>query len=212
MARRWSTDNEKTNSPKGRNKPMRTVAIALAALGFAATPVADGVIEVRGSARVGTRPEPRAVVWLEAPNAPPAPATERIVLDQRNLSFSPHVLAVRVGSTVEFPNNDRVFHNVFSFRDGKRFDLGTYPVGTMRRVTFDRPGTSRIFCNIHPNMAAYVVTVDSPYFAMADEAGNFSIKAVPRGSYTYRTWRPGGSTLSGSFNAEEDTPLDVQWP
>jgi plastocyanin len=190
---------------------MRTVAIALAALGFAATPVTDG-IEVRGSARVGNRPQPHAVVWLEAPNAPPSPAVDRTVLDQRNLSFSPRVLAVRVGTTVEFPNNDRVFHNVFSFRDGKRFDLGTYPVGTMRRVTFDRPGTSRIFCNIHPNMAAYVVTVDSPYYAVADEAGNFSINGVPRGSYTYRTWRPGGPALSGVFSAGEDTPLDVQWP
>ena len=63
---------------------------------------------------------------------------------------------MRVGTTVDFPNNDRVFHNVFSFRDGKRFDLGMYPIGTLRRVTFDKPGLSRLFCNIHPNMAAYV--------------------------------------------------------
>ena len=96
------------------------------------------------------------------------------MLDQRNLSFSPHVLVVRVGTTVDFPNNDRVFHNVFSFRDGKRFDLGMYPVGTMQQVTFDQPGLSRIFCNIHPNMAAYVLTVDSPYFARADESGAFT--------------------------------------
>ena len=81
------------------------------------------------------------------------------------------MLAVRVGTTVDFPNRDRVFHNVFSFRDGKRFDLGMFPIGARRRVTFDRPGLSRLFCNIHPNMAAYMMAVDAPYFGVADEQG-----------------------------------------
>ena len=84
----------------------------------AGTPAAD----LLGTARAGDRPQPNAVVWLEAPNAPPGREAKRPVLDQRNLSFSPRVLAVRVGAAVDFPNNDRVFHNVFSFRDGKKFD------------------------------------------------------------------------------------------
>src|SRR5436305_635351 len=125
--------------------------------------------DLHGTARAGTRAAPNAVVWLNAPNAPRSSDRSRIVLDQRNLDFSPHVLAVRVGTTVEFPNNDRVFHNVFSFRDGKIFDLGMYPVGALKRVTFDRPGLSRIFCNIHPGMAASVMSVDSPYLAVGDE-------------------------------------------
>ena len=97
----------------------------------------QSVVDVHGTARAGERPARDTVVWLEAPNAPARPQTGRVVLDQRNLSFSPHVLVVRVGTTVDFPNNDRVFHNVFSFRDGKRFDLGMYPVG------HDAPGDLR---------------------------------------------------------------------
>src|SRR3984893_7108936 len=106
--------------------------------------------DLHGTARAAGHPLPNAVVWLEAPNLPGGPPVGQVVLDQRNLSFSPHVLAVRVGTTVDFPNNDRVFHNVFSFRDGKRFNLGLYPVGTSRPVIFDHTGLSRIFCNIHP--------------------------------------------------------------
>ena len=168
--------------------------------------------DVRGSARSGTRREANAVVWLDAPNAAKTPQATRVVLDQKNLTFSPHVLAIRVGTVIDFPNNDRVFHNVFSFRDGKRFDLGMYPVGTMKRVTFDQPGLSRVFCNIHPQMAAYVLAVDTPYFTAADETGAFTMAGVPAGTYTYWAWRPGGPTLTGSFAPDTGKTLDVQWP
>jgi plastocyanin len=129
------------------------------------------------------------VVWLEGVAATPPPAEDPAVLDQRNLQFVPHVLAVPAGTRVRMPNSDRVFHNVFSFHDGKRFDLGLYPVGTTRAVTFDRPGLSRIFCNIHPNMAAYVLAVDSAYVAVTDRHGRFAIAGVPPGT-TWRAWRP----------------------
>jgi plastocyanin len=171
---------------------------------------ADG--DVRGSARTAAGPQGNAVVWLEAPNAPRGRQAAKVVLDQKNLTFSPHVLAVRVGTVVDFPNNDRVFHNVFSFRDGKRFDLGMYPVGAMKQVTFDRPGLSRIFCNIHPQMAAYVMAVDSPYFATTDSAGVFTIAEVPSGTYRYQAWRPGGPTLTGSFTSDATRALEVAWP
>jgi len=171
-------------------------------------PVAD----LHGMARAGDRPAPDTVVWLDASNAPARPDSGRVVLDQRNLSFSPRVLVVQVGTTVDFPNNDRVFHNVFSFHDGKRFDLGMYPVGALRQVTFDRPGLSRIFCNIHPNMAAYVMSVDSPYFARADEAGAFTIAAVPSGAYTYHAWRPGAAKeLTGDWRSTSG-PMQIAWP
>ncbi|MEO8256264.1 MAG: carboxypeptidase regulatory-like domain-containing protein [Acidobacteriota bacterium] len=164
-----------------------------------------------GTTRVGARVEPNAVVWLEAAAAP-GRETRKVVLDQRNLTFSPHVLAVRAGATVEFPNRDRVFHNVFSFHDGKRFDLGMYPVGASRDVTFGTPGVSRIFCNIHPNMAAYVIAVDSGYFAASDASGRFQIAAVPAGTYVYHAWHPGGATLTGSATVDGETPLNVRWP
>ena len=171
--------------------------------------------DLHGTARATHGPARDTVVWLDAPSAgaaAPRPDTPRVVLDQRNLTFIPHVLVVRVGTTVDFPNNDRVFHNVFSFRDGKRFDLGMYPVGTMRRVLFDQPGLSRIFCNIHPNMAAYVLTVNSPYFARADDTGAFTIAGVPPGTYTYHAWRPGvAAELSGTWISTSG-PLDVVWP
>src|SRR6266540_1632937 len=91
--------------------------------------------DLHGTARAAGRSLLNAVVWLDTPNLPAARPAGRVVLDQRNLAFSPRVLAVRVGTTIDFPNNDRVFHNVFSFRDGKRFDLGLYPIGVRRQLT-----------------------------------------------------------------------------
>lgn len=172
--------------------------------------IAD-LLEVRGMARAAGRPAANVVVWLDAPNAPRS-KTPRAVLDQRNLTFSPHVLVVRVGTTVDFPNSDRVFHNVFSFRDGKRFDLGMYPVGATRPVIFDKPGLSRLFCNIHPNMAAYVMVVDSPYFGISGESGVFSLADVPADRYTYHAWRAGAPELSGQWTAASAARLTVEWP
>ena len=146
---------------------------------------------LRGTVYVGARPQADAVVWLESQGDIPLSPARPAVLDQRNLTFEPRVLAVRIGTIVEFPNNDRVFHNVFSFHNAKRFDLGMYPVGSSKRITFDREGLSRVFCNIHPGMAAYVMVVNSPYFAVSDRQGGFSIPAVPPGRYTYHAWRAG---------------------
>jgi plastocyanin len=191
---------------------MRKLLTGLAVVMSFGAVAGPATIDLHGTAWSGPRSEPNAVIWLEVPDARPAPQTEEVVLDQRNLSFSPHVLAVQVGTVVEFPNNDRVLHNVFLFRDGKRFDLGLYPVGTTRRVTFDRPAVSRLFCNIHPNMAAYILAVDSPYFSVVDQRGAFTIPSVPTGSYTYNAWRPGGPTLTGTVTLDGEKPLEVRWP
>jgi plastocyanin len=153
-----------------------------------------------------------AVVWLEAPDAPRAAVRPPAVLEQRQLQFFPHVLVVQVGTKVKFPNDDRVFHNVFSYHEGKPFDLGLYPVGTVRDVPFAQPGLSRIFCNIHPQMAAYVMVVDTPYFAVSDEAGRFTIHGVPAGNYPYHAWRPGGSILNATIDVRAGTSLEVHWP
>jgi plastocyanin len=168
--------------------------------------------QIRGLVLAAGRPAANAVVWLEAPDAPPAPA-KKVVLDQRQLKFSPQVLAVRAGTSVLFPNNDRVFHNVFSFHHGKVFDLGLYPVGDSKVVTFDKPGLSRIFCNIHPNMAAYVFVVDSPYFAVSDETGAFALPPVPAGKYTYRAWRSASPDyLSGVWSVgDQGASVSIGW-
>lgn len=178
-------------------------------IGLAAAPVFGA--ELTGTAQVSGKPAQHAVIWLEANGAPAGSDPKKVVLDQRNLTFAPHVLAVRVGTTVDFPNNDKVFHNVFSFRDGKKFDLGMYPKGTVKRITFDKPGLARLFCNIHPNMAAYVMAVDSPYFAVSDENGTFTMSGVPAGTYTYHAWRPGGQTLTGSITVDGTQPLEIRW-
>ena len=194
-----------------KTSAIRTLVVAVGIVLLAEAARGLAPFDLHGTTRVGERSEPNAVVWLEAAAAP-GRETRKVVLDQRNLSFSPHVLAVRTGTTVEFPNRDRVFHNVFSFHDGKRFDLGMYPVGTVRNVTFGQPGLSRIFCNIHPNMAAYVMAVDSAYFAASEASGRFLIAAVPPATYVYHAWHPGGPTLTGSAVVDGDTPLEIQWP
>ena len=171
----------------------------------------DGVVtDVQGHLLVTGKPTAGAVVWLEAPGATRTP--RRVVLDQRNLTFSPTVLAVPTGSVVRFPNNDTVLHNVFSFRDGKKFDLGLYPVGQVRDVKFERAGVSRLFCNIHPAMAAYIVVVDSPYYAVTNREGEFSLTGVPAGQYTYHAWRAGAATITGKLTVAAHTNLEVQWP
>ena len=194
---------------------MRWLLFVVGALLSASTTSATvGSFELTGTVHAGGRPKADAVVWLEPANGPaPAQATrKKVVLDQRTSTFFPHVLAVQVGTTVDLPNNDRVFHNVFSFHDGKKFDLGLYPVGTVKRVTFDHRGLSRIFCNIHPNMAAYVMAVESPYFGVSDSQGRFTIASVPPGSYTYHAWRAGAPAVTGAATLEAGKALDITWP
>ena len=173
---------------------------------------APPLIDLHGMSSVGGKAVPEAVVWLDAPPGAARSRPEPAVLDQRNITFTPRVLAVQVGTQVKFPNRDRVFHNVFSHHEGKVFDLGLYPVGAVKEVPFEKAGLSRIFCNIHPQMAAYVMAVDTPYFAVSDQAGQFVIRGVPAGTYTYRAWRPGGSIIGNSVIVSADTRLNVQWP
>jgi plastocyanin len=133
------------------------------------------------------------VVWLEPLDPKNESPLENVPeqhpsLTQKNKSFDPHVLVVRVGSVVDFPNRDPFFHNVFSLFDGKRFDLGLYEAGSTRHVRFDRAGVCYIFCNIHPEMSAVVIVVDTPYYAVASGSGSFSIPSVPAGRYQLHVW------------------------
>jgi plastocyanin len=132
------------------------------------------------------------VLWLtpaaETPDFPAAEAMRRARLAQHNKSFEPHVVVVPVGSVVAFPNHDPFFHNVFSLFEGKRFDLGLYEAGTTRDVYFDKRGISYIFCNIHPEMSAVVVAVDTPYYGISDQRGQLVIPNVPPGRYVLHLW------------------------
>jgi plastocyanin len=131
------------------------------------------------------------VVWLTPSSGQPAPRlvpNQRLRLTQRHKSFEPHLLVVPVGAVVEFPNHDSFFHNVFSLFEGKRFDLGLYEAGTTRNVSFDRPGISYIFCNIHAEMSAVVIALDTPYYGVSNRKGEIVIPKVPTGNYIMRTW------------------------
>jgi plastocyanin len=141
------------------------------------------------------------------------PPRRAVVMDQRKRTFIPHVMVVQLGTTIEFPNNDTVYHNVFSFREGKRFDLGLYPVGTTRREVMSKPGLVRLFCNIHSNMSAFIWVVENPYFCQTGEDGAFRLEGVPTGSYTVRFWhaKEGSTTHQLEVRAgatREDVTLD----
>ena len=110
-----------------------------------------------------------------------APVRARML--QKNKTFSPHVLAVTAGSTIDFPNADPIFHNAFSNFNGQVFDIGLYPPGKSRAVVFRRAGVVRVFCNIHPAMSAVIVVLDTPYFAVTDREGRYRIPDVPPGMY-----------------------------
>ena len=130
------------------------------------------------------------VVWLTPIDRQPgaSPPSQNLRLTQHNKSFEPHLLVVPVGAVVQFPNRDPFFHNVFSLFEGKRFDLGLYEAGSTRNVSFDRPGISYIFCNIHAEMGAVVIALETPYFAISNHKGEIVIPHVPVGRYMMKVW------------------------
>jgi plastocyanin len=130
-----------------------------------------------------------AVVWLEpvAGTAPETPAVT-VSMAHHNKTFVPHVVAVRTGSKVRFPNLDPFFHNAFSNYDGQIVDIGLHAPKSYREVTFRRPGVVHLFCNIHPTMSAVIMVLNTPWFAVSDKSGSFRIAAVPPGEYQLKVF------------------------
>jgi plastocyanin len=160
-----------------------------------------------GMAAVPEAPDRRrSVVYLETapqgafeePEQPPA------IMDQRNQTFVPYVLAIPVGATVLFPNSDHVYHNVFSLSRAKRFDLGRYPTGQVRSVRFDRPGVVRVFCEIHSHMNAFVLVFAHRYFATTDDQDRYRIPGIPPGTYTVVVWNDGSERERRVVRIPED--------
>jgi plastocyanin len=141
-------------------------------------------------------------------------ARPRFVMDQRDLTFVPHVLPILAGSTVEFPNSDPVYHNVFSFSKTKIFDLGRYPTGRTKAVTFNEPGLVKVYCDMHSQMNAFILVLANPYFTLTDEQGNYWIRDVPAGTYKVKAWfaRLPEKTAAATIRAGETAPLDFEFP
>jgi plastocyanin len=144
----------------------------------------------------GTVKQPHArtladmVVYVEKAPGQFPPPKQHPVINQKNLTFTPHVLPVVVGTTVDFLNSDQVLHNVFTpDKCAGKFNLGTWPKGEIRSYTFSQPGCAPVvLCNVHPEMEGFVVVLQNPYSAVTDKAGLFSIANVPEGNYTIRVW------------------------
>jgi plastocyanin len=154
----------------------------------------------------------RGVVYLETA---PRGAFEgrdpgRAVMDQRNETFVPHVLAVLAGTVIDFPNSDTTFHNVFSLSKTKRFDLGRYAVGRSKSVRFDRPGVVRVFCDIHSHMNAFVLVFSHPFFDLTDTEGRFRIDQVPAGTYTVIGWYEGEARTSRAVTVQPGAAVDLE--
>jgi plastocyanin len=153
------------------------------------------------------------VVYIEkvGDNKYPAPEEHGIV-DQFNLTFVPHVIAVQKGTTIDFPNSDLVRHNVFSPPDCcKQFNLGTYDVGVVKHVTFDESGEIPLLCNVHAEMSAFVLVLDNPYFSVTERDGTFKIDNVPPGNYKLSAWHEKLRTITKDVTIEAGKTTSVNF-
>ncbi len=151
------------------------------------------------------------VISIEDVDEPPVHATA--VMDQKNLQFAPHVLAIQRGTTVQFPNSDPLKHNVFSISAAKRFNLGMYAQGESRSVTFDEAGVVEILCNVHLEMSAYIVVLRNRYYAQTGADGKFRIVGVPAGKHRVRCWSENAAEEVQEIEVPAEGTAEIQfWP
>jgi plastocyanin len=156
----------------------------------------------------------KSVIYLEsASGAVLAAADKKATMDQKGLLFQPHVLIVQTGTTVEFLNSDKVQHNVFwpsiSGDKKKGHNMGTWPQGEKRPFKFTDPGVVSLLCNVHPEMAGYIIVSPTPYFAETGPDGAYTLANVPDGDYTITAWHEGKKTQSKKITVKGDTTADI---
>ena len=170
-----------------------------------------GVADLGGRAPAGVPDLRRGVVYLDT--APRSAFDDRepgrAVMDQRNETFVPRLVAVSTGTVVDFPNSDLTFHNVFSLSRARRFDLGRYAAGKSKSVRFDRPGIVRVFCDIHSHMSAFVVVFNHPYFRVTDADGRYRIDQVPAGTYTIVGWYEGEARVQRTVTVAAGSTVEL---
>ena len=155
----------------------------------------------------------KAVVYLETVPGPSTPPQVHPTLDQHDMVFRPLVLPVVVGTTVDFPNADPLFHNVFSLSEPKEFDLGRYPRGERRSVTFDRVGVVSVYCEIHSYMFASILVLQNSHFTQPDQSGNYEIAGISPGTYALTFWygRKKAETKTVTVTANQATAVNFQY-
>ena len=187
--------------------PLLALAAAATAAPAPARPAAAPAA-VRGVVTIkGVKTNAWAVVSLEAPGLKLTPAPEPLKIDQKGFRFLPHVVALQTGSAVRFLNNDPEPHNVYS-PEG-RYNLGTWPTGDTKDYVFKKAGVYSQLCNIHPDMLAFVVVLDTPFFAVTDELGNYLIRNVPPGTYKLVVWHEKKDGLEREVKVEAGRPLKL---
>lgn len=145
----------------------------------------------------------------EFPNQPDPKPVEGAELMQKNQMFIPHIMVVPVGTTVEFPNADNVYHNVFSFSKTKTFDLGRYAQGKSKSVKFDKPGMVDVFCEIHSDMRAYVIVVPNEFYTTAGSNGEFIIRNVPPGKHVIAAWHKSFAVKEYNITVPESGEIEI---
>ena len=153
------------------------------------------------------------VVYIEEVNNNDYPAPEeKGVLDQLNLTFVPHVIAVQKGTKIDFPNSDSVRHNLYSPPDCcKQFNLGTYDVGVIKTVDFDQVCSVPLLCNVHAEMSAFVLVLENPYFSVTEKDGVFKIENVPPGTYKVSAWHEKLRTITQDVTVEAGKTSNVDY-
>ncbi|HVU34276.1 MAG TPA: carboxypeptidase regulatory-like domain-containing protein [Opitutaceae bacterium] len=177
------------------------------------TPVVNQRYEIVSRAGVLSTNPPAAIVYLEGNffDATPPPVRQ---VAQKDLMFVPSLLAVRVGTRVEFPNYDNTYHNIFSFSPAKRFDLGRYrsderPIPS---VVFDKPGLVTLRCDIHEHMRALLLVLATPHFVITDAAGRFRLEGLPAGHYVLKAWIDSRTTRERPVDLQDGATLHVDFP
>ena len=203
-----------------------TIIFSIVFLTFLCLPGQAFAGNIKGALKVkGLRTPENILVYLS--KAPPATedlSKAKFVMDQRNLEFVPHVLPILVGATVDFPNNDKVDHNVFSMSRTKKFNLGSYTAGESKSVVFDKPGIVELRCDVHAEMAAYILVMKNPYFAVTDKQGQFEIpdpshlkqtgltgvKDLPPGKYFIKSWHQKLKSQKKTVVVPENGDVSIQ--
>ncbi len=191
------------------------VAVVVACARDAGSKPATGV--VRGTVTVTVKKGASAkadhkgvIVYLEGVAGTPPPPKDHAVIRQREKQFDPPLTVVVRGTTVDFPNEDKIFHNVFSVSRPARFDLGLYKSGTMKSVEMKRAGTVDVYCNIHPDMIAKVKVLDNGYYTITGKTGEFRIENVPPGEYPIVAWLPTGDEAKGTVTVKAGASAEIK--